>query len=69
MLYLCGFYREEEGVPRFIVLTKPATPPVSARHDRIPVIAADWAKHKYLTDMYFASDYAERANEIALKTS
>lgn len=69
LLYLCGFYREEEGVPRFIVLTRPATPPVSARHDRIPVIAADWAKHKYLTDMYFASDYLDRANEIALKTS
>ena len=68
LLFLCGFYRIEDGEPRFMILTKNATPPVARHHDRIPVIAEDCIKHKYLTDMYFASDYIERENQINLRT-
>lgn len=57
LIYLCGFYRIEDSIPRFVILTKPATPPVVQHHDRIPVIAEDAVKYRYLTDMYFASDY------------
>lgn len=67
LLYLCGFFREENGEPRFMILTKNATPPVSDCHDRIPVLAEDGVRHKYLTDMYFASDYLDHANEIPLQ--
>ncbi len=69
LLYLCGFYRKEDDEHRFVILTKQATAPVSAYHDRIPVIADDTAKHKYLTDMYFASDYINCENQVKLKTS
>ena len=68
LLFLCGFYRIEDGEPRFMILTKNASPPVARHHDRIPVIAEDSVKHKYLTDMYFATDYIERENRINLRT-
>lgn len=66
LLYLCGFYRVEDGQPHFIILTKHTTPPVAKYHDRIPVIAEDGIRHRYLTDMYFASDYIDRENKIPL---
>ncbi len=68
LLYLCGFYRVEDGEHRFIILTKNATPPVAKYHNRIPVIAENHIKHKYLTDLYFASDYIHEGNKIKLKT-
>lgn len=67
LIYLCGFYRVEDGEPRFIILTKNATPPVAKYHNRIPVIAEDSVKHKYLTDMYFASDYLDEDNQVQLQ--
>lgn len=66
LIFLCGFYRIEDGEHRFIVLTKNATPPVAKHHNRIPVIAEDAVKYKYLTDMYFASDYIGKDNRICL---
>ena len=68
LLYLCGFYRIEDGEPRFMILTKNATPPVAQHHNRIPVIAEDSVKHKFLTDMYFASEYLEKENQVTLQT-
>ncbi len=68
LLYLCGFYRIEDGEPRFIILTKNATTPVAKYHSRIPVICEDSVKHKYLTDMYFASDYIDKENQVELQT-
>lgn len=67
LLYLCGFFRKEENEFRFILLTKEATPPVSSRHNRIPVIADRSAKRMYLTDMYFASEFIDEDNQIPLQ--
>lgn len=67
LLFLCGFYRVEERETRFMILTKNATPPVSAHHDRIPVIAEDGTRHLYLTNMYYASELIDRENQIELQ--
>lgn len=67
LLYLCGFYRIDDDEPRFMILTKSATPPVAKHHNRIPVIAEDSIRHKYLTDMYFASDYIDKENQVQLQ--
>ena len=67
LLYLCGFYRFEDNEPHFMILTKNATPPVARYHNRIPVIAENSIRHKYLTDMYFASDYIDEENQVNLQ--
>ena len=67
LLYLCGFYRTENKEPHFIILTKNATPPVSAYHHRIPVFADGADKRRYLTDAYFASDYISEGAEVNLQ--
>ena len=36
--WLCGLYRMEEGLPRFVVLTRPPAENISFIHDRMPVI-------------------------------
>lgn len=66
LLFLCGFYRVEDGEPRFMILTKSATPPVKRYHERIPVIAEDSVRYKYLTDACLAGDYVERENRVEL---
>ena len=53
-LFLCGFYRVENGENRFIVLTKQATSPVSEYHDRIPIIAEEEQAKIYLRDYDYA---------------
>ena len=50
-----------------MILTKNATPPVARYHNRIPVIAENSIRHKYLTDMYFASDYIDEENQVKLQ--
>ncbi len=56
-LFLCGFYRNENGRDKFVVLTKQSTPPVDLYHDRIPVIAADDQARNYIKDTNFACDF------------
>ena len=38
LLFLAGFYREEQGVPRFTVLTTEANESMIKVHDRMPVM-------------------------------
>lgn len=64
-LYLGGFFRNEEGVEKFIILTKPSTPPVVKYHDRIPVIVGD--NVNYLNDTDFARNFILTDNQIKLK--
>lgn len=66
LLYLCGFYRLTDEGKEFMILTKPATPPVSEVHHRIPVLADGEEKERYLSDTNFASTFIEKENLIRL---
>ena len=55
-LYLCGVYRETDGVFRFVILTRPANASISDVHDRMPVIAAADEVRPYLTDLNAATN-------------
>lgn len=50
LLYLCGLYRMEEGIPHFVILTKPANERIQPIHDRMPVIVAEDDIDPWLTD-------------------
>lgn len=49
-VYLCGLFRIEDGVLRFVILTRPANDSMREIHDRMPVIAAAEEVRPYLTD-------------------
>ena len=36
--WLCGLYRMEEGLPHFVILTRPPSDAVSFLHDRMPLM-------------------------------
>ncbi len=38
LTWLCGLYRMEEGLPRFVILTRPPSESVSFLHDRMPLM-------------------------------
>ena len=38
ILWLCGLYRIEDGLPVFVILTRDASDPVGEIHDRMPMI-------------------------------
>lgn len=38
ILWLCGLYRIERGLPVFVILTRPPAPAVAELHDRMPLI-------------------------------
>ena len=67
LLYLGGFYRNENGVNKFIILTKQSTPPVEKYHNRIPVIVSDDIKDYYLNDSDFARQFILTDNQVKLK--
>ncbi len=66
-LFLGGFYRNEDGVDKFIILTKPSTPPVDKYHNRIPVIVGENVKYYYLNDTEFARNFILTDNQVKLK--
>ena len=56
-LLLGGIYRNEKiGEASFVILTKEATPPVDAFHDRIPILVEPNDIEKWLRDISFAAD-------------
>ena len=67
VLYLGGFFRNEDGESKFIILTKQSTPPVERYHHRIPVIVGDDIKDYYLNDTNFARQFILTDNQIKLK--
>ena len=66
-LYLGGFYRNEDGENRFIILTKQSTPPVENYHNRIPIIANEDIEDYYLNDTDFARNFILTDNKVKLK--
>lgn len=69
VLYLGGFYRNEDGENKFIILTKQSTPPVDKYHHRIPVIVDNDIKEYYLNDTDFARQFISTDNKINLTLS
>ena len=67
LLYLGGFYRNEDGIDKFIILTKQSTPPVEKYHNRIPIIVGDDIRDYYLNDTEFARSFIMTDNQIKLK--
>ena len=67
VLYLGGFFRNEDGENTFIILTKQSTPPVENYHNRIPVIVGEDIKDSFLNDTDFARHYILIDNHIKLK--
>lgn len=65
ILYLAGFCKQQD-VERFIILTKPATLPVSKFHHRIPVLLDRNEVDDYLNDSVFATEVNARDNPIEL---
>lgn len=49
-LFMAGLYQTEEGagLPRFVILTRPASPELSFIHDRMPVIIPNTAQPAWL---------------------
>ena len=66
LIYLCGFCKVTNGVNSFAILTKPATPPVSQFHHRIPVVLDDVNKNEYLQNTLFAASFVIKNNQIDL---
>lgn len=66
-LFLCGFFRAENGENRFVVLTKKAIAPVDEYHDRVPVIAAERQIDEYLNDYDFARTFVTKPATVDLR--
>ena len=50
VIYLCGIYKIVEGIPRFVIITRPANESMIEIHDRMPVIVEADQVRPYLTD-------------------
>ena len=59
-IYLCGLYRMEADVCRFVVLTRAANESMADVHDRMPVIARAQDVRAFLTDYEAALTLIER---------
>ncbi len=55
-MYLCGLYKQIEGVYRFVILTRPANGSMIEIHDRMPVIVSAEDVRPYLTDAAAAAE-------------
>ena len=45
LLFLCGLYRIEEGLPVFVVLTREPSPELAFLHDRMPLmLGREWIR-------------------------
>lgn len=66
LLYLGGLWRLRGGRREFVILTKEATPPVAAIHDRIPVILDREEISAWLRDADFAEAAIKRPYAQAL---
>ena len=50
LLFMAGFYREEQGVPRYTILTTEANESMKPVHDRMPLILAREEVEPWVTD-------------------
>ena len=66
-LLLGGICRYEKGgEASFVILTKEATPPVDAYHDRIPIFVESEDIEKWLGDISFAADILSMPSGLPL---
>lgn len=50
VMYLCGLFREIDGLHRFVILTRAANETMAEIHDRMPVILGEHDVRAYLND-------------------
>ena len=71
--WLCGLYRMENGLPHFVILTKPAAEDICFIHDRMPLImpediVSEWIKpeadHDTMVKEALNAMVAEKAREM-----
>jgi putative SOS response-associated peptidase YedK len=56
VIYLCGIYKVVEGIPRFVIITRPANESMIEIHNRMPVIVEADQVRPYLTDYSAAEE-------------
>ncbi len=66
-IYLCGCYKNVDGVLRFVILTRPANGSVQPVHDRMPVIAFEEEVRPFLTDTAAALNIVARASPFLVR--
>lgn len=66
--FLCGIRFGTGGLFRFVILTRPASEPVAAVHDRMPVIVGADGVRAYLTDFAAAERLVATASPKLEKT-
>ena len=49
MMWMCGLYRIEDGLPVFVVLTKEASDDIVSIHDRMPVMLPEGDVNKWIS--------------------
>ena len=49
MMWMCGLYRIEDGLPVFVVLTKDASDDIVSIHDRMPVMLPEGDVNKWIS--------------------
>ena len=60
LLLLAGFYREEQGVPRFTILTTEANDSMIKVHDRMPVMVSKDEIRLWIEDDTMLPDFLRR---------
>ena len=60
LLFMAGFYREEQGVPRYTILTTEANESMKPVHDRMPVMIGKNEIGPWITDNEKLPEFLER---------
>ena len=60
LLFMAGFYREEQGVPRYTILTTEANESMKPVHDRMPVMIGKNEIGPWITDNEKIPEFLER---------
>ncbi len=60
LLFMAGFYREEQGVPRYTILTTEANETMKPIHDRMPVMIGKDEIRPWIADNEKLSEFLER---------
>ena len=59
--WLCGLYRMEDGLPRFVILTREASEKIASIHDRMPLILQERDVPEWILPSGDAAGIAGRA--------
>lgn len=60
LIFLAGFYREEEGIPRYTILTTEANASMKPVHDRMPVMIGRNEIRPWIRDSERLREFLER---------